>query len=78
MLLPGGLPHSDVYTLFLSDKSGEDYEIFKVLPVPVLEWFSDFHGHNNKLGAFGMGRFLASLLEILHGSARMRPGTLHL
>ena len=67
MLLPGGLPHSDVYTLFLSDKSREDCNILKVLPVLAPEWFSNVHGHDNELGAFCMGIFLASPLEILCG-----------
>lgn len=67
MLPYGGLPHSDIYTLLPTDKSRGGYDILRVPPITVLEWFSNFHGNNNELGAFYMGRFLASLLEILLG-----------
>lgn len=50
MLLHGGLPHSDAYIFFPTDKSRGDYDILRVLPVTVPEWFLNFHRNNNELG----------------------------
>lgn len=50
MLLHGGLPHSDAYIFFPTDKSRGNYDILRVLPVTVPEWFLNFHRNNHELG----------------------------
>ena len=47
MLPHGGLPHSDVYIFFPTDKSRRD--ILRILPVTILEWFLNFCRNNNEL-----------------------------
>lgn len=50
MLLHGRVSHSDVYIFYPTDKSRGGYDILRVLPLTVLEWFLNFHGNNNEAG----------------------------
>ena len=47
MLPHGGLPRSDVYIFFPTDKSRRD--ILRILPVTILKWFLNFCRNSNEL-----------------------------